>query len=87
MKKCKGCKFFNPCVIPKLPWAERYEVIKEMHPTLTRNEICVLADKEDLLEMCDSDTWGFCHNKELPMLRDVQLNGTDFGCIKYKKNK
>lgn len=82
--RCHECKYFRFHQSPVLGWKERYEEMKRKHPTLSEEELKILADSPDLFEQKRSD-YGKCGNKSLPELRDVEFNSKTFGCVYFKK--
>lgn len=67
-----------------MSWKERFESLQKKHPTLSEEEVKILADDREICEQIQSD-YGTCKNKSLPELRDIEFNSKTFGCIYFKK--
>ncbi len=83
-RTCVNCKFFEHSTYPIYKWERRVEKLALQYPDLPERLVRVLADNRDICEKDLSDTWGKCKFKDVPELRDVELDGRNFGCIHFK---
>lgn len=81
---CTNCRYFSKLKVPMHGWTERVRITQENHPTLSLQEAQTLAGNIDLFDKVERNV-GKCTYKDLPELRDIELNGFEFGCIHFKK--
>ncbi len=83
--RCVSCKFFKRKMYPVKSWDERKADMLAEYPNMSHAEAATLASNHSLFAQMPSDKFGTCKYKELPYLRDVEMDGTNFGCIHFKK--
>lgn len=90
--KCINCKFFERTAYPVMSWEKRKAAMLEKYRAtlnsewvgMSEAEAETLASNAALFESGLSH-WGKCKYKQMPELRDVELDGRKFGCIYFKK--
>jgi hypothetical protein len=83
--RCVGCKFFEKKMDPSLDWFNRKERLKDEYGLPDDMAASLAENKPDCFGSTPSNKWGVCKHPEMFELRDVELDGTKFGCIYYKK--